>query len=112
MPDRIHVFVVQDEDDAATLLELAKLPQDKFVRAVMRSYDSIGKSATHCARRAFELNANDEDVKHYMRLASRCISMSSLLKHVFVEEPSANMDPTDDELREIIAMLNTAEMEN
>jgi hypothetical protein len=113
MPDRIHVFVFGgDDNECSVLLELSKLPQDKFVGAVMRSFDSIGKSATHCARKAFELNANDENVKHYLRLASRCISMHSLMKHVFVEEPPANMDPTDDELRDVIALLNNAEMES
>lgn len=115
MPDRIHVVVFGDDgedNERDVLLELGKLPQDKFIGVVLHTLDSIGKSATRCARKAFALDANGGDVKHYLRLASRCISMSSLLKHVFIEEPSAKMDPDDDELRDVIAMLNDAEMES
>lgn len=117
MPAKIHVYVMsedeaeQEVDDA--LLGLAKISQNEFIDSVLRTFDSIGKSATQNARLACERDPNGEDVRHFLRLACKCITLSSVVRAAFTGDDPMPMNPNDVEIANIAKLLlNEAKTEH
>ncbi len=104
--DEIRMFVVDlgaRDDDSDIILKLAALPQKEFIESLMASYDSLGKSATQQARRAYERDQDSPDVAHLIRLAFRMTTLNSILKHAFIDDPAISMDIPADSMADINA---------